>query len=64
MMTVAEVLGRTAIADVVDEEKEPLAHSSRLDLGDWVRPRLMGGRPVLVARRAEETWVNADARTR
>ena len=27
MMTVAEVLGRTAIADVVDDEKEPLAHS-------------------------------------
>lgn len=64
MMTVAEVLDRTAIADVVDEEEEPLAHTSRLDLGDWVRPRLMGGRPVLVARRAEETWVNADTRTR
>ena len=64
LMTVAEILDRTAIADVVDEEKEPLAHTSRLDLGDWVRPRLMGGRPVLVARRAEETWVNADTRTR
>jgi hypothetical protein len=63
IMTVEEILDRTAIADVVDvEERAPLARTSRLDLGDWVRPRLMGGRPVLVARRAEETWVNADAR--
>jgi len=65
MMTVADVLTRTAIADVVDvEEDRPLASTSKVDLGDWVRPRLMGGRPVLVARWAKETWVNADARTK
>ncbi len=63
-MTVAEVLARTAIAEVVDvEQKAPLAPASRLDLGDWVRPRLMSGRPVLVVRRGEENWVNADSRT-
>jgi hypothetical protein len=64
-MSVAEVLDRTAIADVVDVvEKTPLAPASRLDLGDWVRPRLMGGRPVLVVRRSEEMWVNADTRSK
>lgn len=63
LLSVAEVLDRTAIADVVDvEERIPLAPASRLDLGDWVRPRLMGGRPVLVVRRSEEMWVNADTR--
>lgn len=64
-VTVAEVLAGTAIAEVVDvEQKEPLAPASKLDLRDWVRPRLMGGRPVLVVRRGEETWVNADSRTK
>jgi hypothetical protein len=65
LMSVAEVLDRTAIADVVEvEEKTPLAPASRLDLGDWVRPRLIGGRPVLVVRRSEEMWVNADTRSK
>lgn len=63
VMTVGDILeltGITAIIDVVGEE--PLPHTSRLDLGDWVRPRLMGGHPVLVAKRAREKWVNADSR--
>ena len=65
IISVAEVLDRTAIAEVVDdEERAPLAPASRLDLGDWVRPRLMGGRPVLVVRRVEEKWVNADTRSK
>jgi hypothetical protein len=64
-MSVADLFARTAIADVVDvEENAPLGPAGRLDLGDWVRPRLMGGRPVLMVRRAEETWVNADARSK
>lgn len=64
-MTVAEVLERTGIADVIDDkERRSLQPTNRLELGDWVRPRLLGGRPVLVARRGEEAWVNADTRSR
>jgi hypothetical protein len=65
LMTVAEVLDRTAIAAIVDvEENAPLARTNKLELGEWVRPRLMGGRPVLTARRVREKWVNADSRPR
>lgn len=63
--TVAEVLYRTAVAEVVDlAGNAPPTPASRIDLGDWVRPRLIGGRPVLVARYTEGTWVNADAHSR
>jgi hypothetical protein len=64
VMTVADVLSQTAIADVVDADVgESLAPANHVDLGDWVRPRLMDGRPVLVARLHEERWVNADSRS-
>ena len=62
-VSVAELLRRTGIAQVIDvEHAEPLGEGAMLDVGDWVRPRLIGGRPVLVARREGEAWVNADAR--
>lgn len=62
-MTVAAILEQTGIADVVDEAgRESLTPASTLDLGDWVRPRLLGGRPVLVAKLSREKWVNADSR--
>lgn len=63
VMTIADILERTGIADVVDlVAEESLPSTGMLDLGDWVRPRLIGGRPVLVATRAREIWVNADSR--
>ncbi len=65
MMTVAEVLEQTGIADVIDAgERRSLGAASRLELGEWVRPRLIGGKPVLVARRYEGKWVNADTRSK
>jgi hypothetical protein len=64
-MTVTEILDRTGIAAVVDVDTgEPVGGDGRLDTGDWVRPRLTGGRPVLMARRHGGAWVNADARPR
>lgn len=65
IVTVADLLHATGITDVVDHtDGESLQPTSRLDLGDWVRPRLMGGRPVLVARRDREGWVNADTHSK
>jgi len=62
-MSVADVLDQTGIFDVVDTTtKGSVAPTSTLDLGDWVRPRLVGGQPVLVAKRSKEKWVNADSR--
>jgi hypothetical protein len=62
-ITVADLLGRTAISHVVDEATgSGLDGGVIIDVGDWVRPRLLGGRPVVVARQVEGAWVNADVR--
>ena len=43
---------------VVDAETgRPVPESASFDTGDWVRPRLAGGRAVLVARREHGRWV-------
>jgi hypothetical protein len=64
VVTAAELIDRSGIVAVVDGESVPLSGSSELRIGDWLRPRLIGGQPVLVARRGKEGWVNADARPR
>ncbi len=62
-ITVADLLDRTAVGRVVDEATGTgLEGGVIIDLGDWVRPRLLHGRPVVVARQVEGAWVNADAR--
>ncbi|MFC2177199.1 hypothetical protein ACFLRH_02150 [Actinomycetota bacterium] len=61
-ITVADLLDRTAITSVVDQDGTPLDGSAIINVGDWVRPRLVGGRPVLVAKRNGKGWVNADTR--
>jgi len=63
VVTVAEVLDLTDIDAVVDVAgDEGLESNVAVDLGDWVRPRLISGRPVLIAERDGERWVNADSR--
>lgn len=64
LITVNELIDRTGIVAVVDRRRRPLEGTIKLKIGDWVRPRLMGGRPVLVARRDDEGWVNADTRSK
>ncbi len=62
---VADLLDRTAIASVVDSRTgEPLGSATKIDAGGWVRPRLVGGRPVLAVARTGDGWVNADRRSR
>lgn len=63
-ITVAELLERTAITAVIAQDQTPLEQSGIINVGDWVRPRLVGGRPVLVARRDGKGWVNADTRSK
>ncbi|MCP3997247.1 MAG: ABC transporter substrate-binding protein [bacterium] len=60
---VGEFLEQTDVIAVVDEATgERLQTDVVVDLGDWVRPRLVDGQPVLIARRNGERWSNADAR--
>ena len=64
-ITVADLIAATDIAAVVNVDGwEPLEAETSLDIGDWVRPRLIGGRPVIVAREEKGSWVNADTRRR
>ena len=63
IVTVAEVLHLTDIDVVVDvADGVQLEPGVEVDLGDWVRPRLIEGRPVLVAGRVGGRWANADTR--
>lgn len=63
---VGEVLARAPIDAVVEENGwtalDPIAI---LDTCDWVRPRLVAGRAVVVARATGEpgVWINVDRRT-
>jgi len=63
-MTVRDILSQSDVSAVVDEETgTPLADELVIDTRDWVRPRVVGHLPVLVARRNRGGWVHADART-
>ena len=65
VLRVAEILERTGVTAVVDvADADHLAPDVYVDLGDWVRPRLIDGEPVLVARHNGGRWTNADARPR
>jgi len=57
------VLESTPIAAVLNEaDGGPVAATAILETGDWVRPRLIKGHPVLFVKRDEQErlWVNAD----
>jgi len=62
IVSVGDLLDRTGIAEVVRMDQSALERGIMVDVGDWLRPRLVGGRPVLVTRRDGEDWVNADSR--
>lgn len=64
VVRVAEILERTGVEAVVDEAGNSLGASADVDLGNWVRPRLVDGRPVLVASHDGERWSNADTRSK
>jgi hypothetical protein len=61
---ISDLLERTAISAVVDQDRTPLERSGIINVGDWIRPRLIGGEPVLVAKRDGKGWINADARSK
>jgi hypothetical protein len=67
VLTVGELLRRTAVTAVVDSDGKVLGGSERVDTLDWVRPSLVGGRPVFRVRRDPErpgAWVPGERRNR
>lgn len=64
-LSVADLLDRTGITAVVDAASgEALPANVSIDVGGWVRPRLVRGHPVLAANQTGDGWVNADLRSR
>jgi tRNA(Ile2) C34 agmatinyltransferase TiaS len=62
VLRVDAILARSAVAAVESETGTPLQVSDVIDTGGWVRPSLRGGRPVLVVRRHQGSWVPAERR--
>jgi hypothetical protein len=63
-MKVGDILAGSGVAAVVDAESgRPLSDDQMLDTRDWVRPRVIDHRPVVVAKRREAGWEHADTRT-
>lgn len=63
-LAVAEILTRSGVARVESERGEVLGERDVVDTGDWVRPSLRGGAPVLRVRRDAGRWVPAERRSK
>jgi hypothetical protein len=61
---VGEIRARSAVDSVETEDGTALASTEVVDTGDWVRPTLHGGRPVLRVRRDGPCWVPAERRSK
>ena len=59
-----DILSRSAVESVEDEDGTALSSTETVDTGDWVRPGLRGGRPVLRVRRDGGSWVPAERRSK
>lgn len=57
VLSVGEILARSAVERVETLAGEALAKDARIDTRGWVRPSLRGGRPVLRVRREGDRWV-------
>jgi hypothetical protein len=57
VLPAGEILARSGVAAVVSVAGEPLAAGELVDTRDWVRPALVGGRPVLRVEREAGRWV-------
>lgn len=62
VLPVSAILARSPVERVVDEAGAALPGDASVHTGDWVRPSLRGGVPVLAVRRHEGGWVPAERR--
>ncbi|PKL51341.1 MAG: hypothetical protein CVV42_00385 [Candidatus Riflebacteria bacterium HGW-Riflebacteria-2] len=65
ILTVAEIIARSGIVAVQDENGDQLADNEKIDSLDWIRPTLINWQPVLrVTRLADESgkerWIPAE----
>jgi tRNA(Ile2) C34 agmatinyltransferase TiaS len=62
MLSVGEITAKSEISMVASTEGETLAECEMIDTGDWVRPSLREGCPVLIVQRRGEVWCPAERR--
>ena len=60
VVTVAEILQKTAIRAIETTEGSFLSDRELVDTLDWVRPTLRNGRPVLVVKKDGAYWIPAE----
>jgi len=63
-LSVAEICDRSGVVAVRTEDGEFLDADVMIDTGDWVRPTLIGRRPVLLVRDDGGRWVPAARRSK
>jgi hypothetical protein len=69
LITVADLLARTPIHSVQDTEGKPVAKNEIINSLDWIRPSLVGGRPVLrvsptTDNAGKKVWLNIEKRSK
>lgn len=65
VVTVREILTRTGVASIQTVASKELPGDAEVDTQDWLRPRLVRGRPVLVVEPHPDTptrWIAVDRR--
>lgn len=60
VLTVAEIVGASAVERVETLEGEALAPETKIHTQDWVRPALRGGVPVMRVQQREGRWIPED----
>ncbi len=55
--SVAEILDRTGVDRVVDEQDRPLAGDTPIQTRDWIRPELRSGEVVFQVHQEDGAWV-------
>lgn len=67
VLSVADILATTGVESVRTADNAELPPDARVDTQDWLRPRLVNGRPVLLVKPhplAPGGWTTLDTRNR
>ncbi len=58
-LSARDILGRTSINAIVDENGEAILPDDLVHFGGWLRPTLRGGRPVLLVRKVIDASISS-----
>lgn len=63
-LPVGEIVARSGVSEVRTTDGRRLDADTEIETGGWVRPNLIGGRPVLVVRREDGAFVPHERRSK